>query len=289
MNKASVAFLLLIASTLATAAAAAVVDAPVRWLVVAAVCAFLAVLAGLRVLSQRLWLLSAELRSASGAASRSLASELHSMQVILNRFPQCSLPTTGYSMTFGNLHALMDLLDELEPDTVVEFGSGMSTILVAAWMKRRGRGMLRSFDHDAAWSGRTSRHLERHGLDGHSRVTCVALAPVSVQGHHVNWYDLPADAAGIRNIELVIVDGPPSHEQSMARLPALFALESQLAANCCIVLDDALRPEERAVTAIWRAHLPEAEVYMIPGPTGLAVFRRSTRDTVGVREPVATR
>ena len=145
-------------------------------------------------------------------------------------------------------------------------------------MKRRGRGVLHSFDHEQWWAAATARHVVSHALDAHCRVTCVPLKPVSASGHSVSWYDLDGQVDGLRDIDLVIVDGPPSHEQPMARLPAVFALKGKLANDYCVVLDDALRPEETAVADIWRRELPEVDSYTIPGVTGLAVFRRRIPD-----------
>lgn len=274
MARAQWVFVAFICATLTACMIAAVSGIPGKWPWVAAACGLLTIVAGLWVLSLRLWQLSADFSGKANASSRALASELHSMHVILNRFPECSLVTSGYSMTFRNLHVLMDLLDEIEPGTVVEFGSGLSTVLVAAWMNRRGRGRFRSFDHDARWAATTSRHLSKHGLDRYCRLSCVPLSPISVQGHTVDWYDLPRDVEQLAGIDLVIVDGPPSHAQAMARLPALFALETRLSDDCCFVLDDATRPEETAVAAIWSHHLRWSESYTVPGPTGLAVLRR---------------
>jgi predicted O-methyltransferase YrrM len=274
MTHARVIFFALIGATLIACVVAANSVAPGKWPWIAAAAGFLAIVAGLWVLSLRLWQLSADFRDTTQASSRVLASEMHSMHVILNRFPECSLATSGYSMTFANLQVLMDLLDESQPDTVVEFGSGLSTVLVAAWMKRRGRGLLRSFDHDAGWADKTSRHLAKYGLDRHCQLSCVPLSAISVEGHTVEWYTLPPDVQELPGIDLVIVDGPPSHAQAMARLPALFAVEARLSDDCCVILDDAMRPEEIAVAGIWRQHLRWCESYTIAGPTGLAVFRR---------------
>jgi hypothetical protein len=280
MRRTFVTLWLLTAVVAAACAAAVVADRPSPWLALAAAAGLLAVLAALQLLSIRLWHMSAESKDASQGAARSVVSELHSMHIILGRFPECSLPTTGYSMTFGNLHALLELLDDLQPQTVVEFGSGLSTVMVSAWMKRRGYGRIHSFDHDSVWAAKTSRHLVRHKLDGYVTLSSVPLVSTSFHGHTVQWYDINETARAIGKIDFVIVDGPPSHDQPMARLPAVFALRPHLAPDCCITLDDALRPEEREVAAIWREYLPEMESYTIPSQTGLAVFRRSTARTV---------
>jgi hypothetical protein len=49
----------------------------------------------------------------------------------------------------------------------------------------------------------------------------------------------------IDEIDLLLVDGPPGSLGEMARYPALHVLESQLASNAVVILDDADRPDER--------------------------------------------
>jgi hypothetical protein len=47
-----------------------------------------------------------------------------------------------------------------------------------------------------------------------------------------------------------------------------------MADDCTIVLDDAFRPQESAVAAIWREHLRGSESFTVGDLTGVAVFRR---------------
>jgi hypothetical protein len=50
----------------------------------------------------------------------------------------------------------------------------------------------------------------------------------------------------INEIDLVLVDGPPGSIREMARYPALHVLESQLAPNAVVILDDADLPDDKA-------------------------------------------
>lgn len=198
------------------------------------------------------------------------------MQVLLRRFPQCDMPTSGFSMTFVNLHWLATLLDELRPHTIVEFGSGLSTLLTAAWLKEQGRGMLYSFEHDPTWGGLTGRNLDRHGLGSHCQLVVTPLAPFAFDGRSVPWYAIDEHLDALPPVDFLIVDGPPAAVDPAGRAPALFALKSRLASTYCVVLDDAHRPGERQVVELWRTQIPTAALHTVQSATGLAVLRVSS-------------
>ena len=56
-----------------------------------------------------------------------------------------------------------------------------------------------------------------------------------------------------REIDLLLVDGPPGYGEGMerSRYPALPALEPRLAPGAMVVLDDASRPGEREIIERW--------------------------------------
>src|SRR5262245_18294579 len=77
------------------------------WAVVGASgCSFLAIIVALQWISRQLWVIRESLHAVPNEVIRSLPPELHSMHVILQRFPQCTLPTSAWSMRFSNLHAI---------------------------------------------------------------------------------------------------------------------------------------------------------------------------------------
>jgi predicted O-methyltransferase YrrM len=205
-----------------------------------------------------------------------LATEQHAMTCILSRFPQCTLPTTGWSMRFSNLHQIVVLLDELRPTQIVEFGSGLSTVMMASWLREQGRGELLSFDHDADWCERTRQHLDHCDL---ASFASVVHAPLEMQvsgGRSKQWYGISSRELPAQPIDLVVVDGPPAGlpHLSESRAPALDALWSRLSPKAAVVLDDANRPGEKKVVETWMSQHPELNSRLVSTFSGLAILRR---------------
>jgi predicted O-methyltransferase YrrM len=236
-----------------------------------------ALLVSLRIVAERLSSLQRSVDAIPNQVALSLPSELHAMEVILRRFPECSIPTTSWSMRFSNLLAILDILDTLRPRLVVEFGSGISTLLIAAWMRENHQGRIVSFDHDADWAAITRRYLQSHELNDFGEVVHAPLRRDNEEQSTNAWYDLDDRLlAEFDDIELVIVDGPPAGivEGRLARMPALGKLYTKLAPNCVVVLDDANRPGETEVVQSWLNKHREFNALKLDTPTGVAILRR---------------
>jgi predicted O-methyltransferase YrrM len=133
--------------------------------------------------------------------------------------------------------------------SVVECGSGVSTVVLARLMRQRGAGSLIALEHDAGWAARVDELLRREGLD---RIARVVHAPLTGEPR---WYDRAALEELPAAIDLLVVDGPPAHAagEGHRRAPALEVLNPRLAAGATVVLDDVQRPGERAVLDGWEA------------------------------------
>ena len=64
------------------------------------------------------------------------------------------------------------------------------------------------------------------------------------------WYEVDA-FRDLNEIDLLLVDGPPGSLGETARYPALHVLESRLAPNAVVILDDADRPDEQGIVRRW--------------------------------------
>jgi predicted O-methyltransferase YrrM len=187
----------------------------------------------------------------------------------------------GWALTADAAAVLVREIALNRPRTVVELGSGVSTQLIGRMLKESGEGKLYSLDHEASWADQTRRHIEASGL---SDFVEVLDAPLSIQpfnGHEFNWYELPEQVRQLENIDLVIVDGPP---QSLApngtpRYPALPAFINQLSPRAMLYIDDAKRPQEQEMIALWSREYPQFESRMYDTAPGTCLFRRKALDT----------
>lgn len=169
------------------------------------------------------------------------------------------------------LTLLVEHLRRERPAVIVECGSGLSTLILAQVCALEGRGRVWSLEHEPGCAAQTRDAIARYGL---ARVATVLHAPLRryrLDAEEYDWYDLsglPEQA-----IELLVVDGPPGRLAPLARYPALPLLRARLAPGCTIFLDDADRPDERAIVARWCAEYPAFELGRPATARGCAVLR----------------
>jgi len=151
------------------------------------------------------------------------------------------------------VYSLAKILAE-RPQKIVEFGSGLSTILFASVLKKQG-GKLISFEHDADYAAHVSHMLAVRGL---TEVVDLRIAPMSsaaYSSYEHPWYDVVAEDLP-ENVDLVLVDGPPMKFGLQVRLPGADLMAQRLVPGGCIMLDDAARPGEQAIKLALIAKYP---------------------------------
>lgn len=179
-------------------------------------------------------------------------------------------PLTGWAATPELAAWVVALIRETKPRTVVELGSGSSTVLIAHLLQEQG-GRLVSLDHDAAYAEQTRKNLAIRGLQ--AEVLDAPLRPLTLDGRERTWYDL----SGLdlpETVDLLLVDGPPHTSHPQARYPAVPAFADRLSEGAVVVLDDAGRPDEKASVAAWCERYG-MESHYVDTIKGAAVLRRA--------------
>jgi predicted O-methyltransferase YrrM len=162
----------------------------------------------------------------------------------------------GWALTGDSAAILVREALLRQPRTVLELGSGVSTLLLGQVLREAGGGRLLSIDHDPVWAERTRRQVELLGLDEFVTVVDAPLKPVVVDGQNYDWYDIaPDQLAGLGTVDLLLVDGPPpaSHQPLGARYPAVPLLRSRLSPGALVFVDDAKRATVSATIDRWLA------------------------------------
>ena len=187
--------------------------------------------------------------------------------------PLPPMRASAISPDFAN--ALVSLIHELRPQTVLELGSGVSTIITAYCLKQAGQGRLMSLEQDEGYARVSRAHLARRGLEDRATVLHAPLRPLTLSGRTWSWYD-PTPIEPLRSIDLVVVDGPLQEQQPerLVRYPALPVLVRKLSPRAAILLDDCNREDERRVVEIWLKEFPGFEAERLPGEKGTVVLRR---------------
>ena len=191
--------------------------------------------------------------------------------------PQALPRADGFAAADDFLALLVRVIRALardqQPPSILELGSGISTLVIAQTLAQLGIGPLRSLEHEARFAARTRRWLAKQNLSDSCEVLHAPLQPCPPETGTSNWYDrsvLPAEA----QFDLLVIDGPPAWFFSpMARAPALPMLADQLAPRALILLDDYQRRGEHHCVANWQAQFPHLQVAEIATRKGTAILR----------------
>jgi hypothetical protein len=128
---------------------------------------------------------------------------------------------------------------------ILECGSGLSTILMAAVAQTRGLHIW-SLEHEPRWAERVQRYLGKYRF---TSVT-MCIAPLRSYGDF-DWYALPSLQAIPGRISLVICDGPPGSTTRGGRYGLVPVMLEKLRPDCTILLDDGARQDELTIAARW--------------------------------------
>lgn len=158
------------------------------------------------------------------------------------------------------------------PATIVECGSGLSTLMMARCCQLNGRGRLYSLEQAAEHAARSRAELARYGMEAHAEVLEAPLRPYRLGGDTYAWYDLTDLPETV--IDLLVIDGPPGRLAPLARYPALPLLYPRLSPASRIYLDDAARPDERAILQRWLSEFPDLVLSEVKTGRGCAILER---------------
>jgi len=161
-------------------------------------------------------------------------------------------PLRGWALSPDALLIVLRDITERPSPRVVEFGSGESTIAIAAALKRRGDGTLTSFEHNEKFSRNIAERLRRADLASHVDLRVIPLR------HYKGTASVPSfDSYDLSDqdieFDVAIVDGPINILGSVTRSVPLEWAVSRLRRNGTIYLDDASREGERAAVEGLRA------------------------------------
>lgn len=178
----------------------------------------------------------------------------------------------GWAATPETLLAIVArILDAERIDTIVECGSGTSSVWIALALQQRGSGRLVSLENAPEYADATREALQRLGLEKWVDVRVAPLVEARVGDDDVLWYDQAA-VQDLNDISLLFVDGPPAHYGPRMRYPALPLLADRLSSGAWVILDDIDRPDEQQIEADW----------LSGGWGGMALSRVRTADRASI-------
>lgn len=171
-----------------------------------------------------------------------------------------------------NMLLVLQQLSLRAPKISIEFGSGISTLMIARSLKAAGLGgHLYSFEHEKVWFNVTRQALERDGLSPF--VTLVHAPLVALPGTSTDWYDSSLIPDGCQDVGLVLVDGPEGGTTApLARMGALPSIKERLSPGAVVFLDDGCRRGEEEIARRWESENPSYKKWFYGSHSGMWVF-----------------
>lgn len=177
-------------------------------------------------------------------------------------------PMRGWAISpdFGRL--IIDTVNEHKPKTIVELGSGVSTLMLGLIKEKAGIEEIISVDHDDKFCEETRRRLVNFGIDQNISLNfCPLKEQAAPNGDKYQWYDI----SGVKfpkKIDLLIVDGPPGNLQPLSRYMAYPAFADNLSKGSLILVDDAAREDEQNMVKKWASENPGIMAEGVPCEKG---------------------
>jgi predicted O-methyltransferase YrrM len=218
------------------------------------------------------------------ALGRDLAivrAELSEHRALIAIAPLCSdLVVLGNPAALCPENALFVIqqIHRRRPVRVLEFGSGVSTVLIARALRQLGeKARIDSLEHLEEWFQRSRELVRAAGVGDVVRLHHSPLG--SRRGIETPWYDLGVLAGDAGPFDLVLVDGPEGGSRDpLARLGGFLSVRDQLSPGAAILLDDGLRAGEREIVRRWQVAEPRLRASFHNSDTGMWLLELPARD-----------
>jgi predicted O-methyltransferase YrrM len=200
--------------------------------------------------------------------------------------------TIGWTLAEDSLRVLVSLVCQLQPRHVVEFGAGLSTVVLErACARLPGPCRITSIDHDPKFKEVAKLASASAGRSDGVRFCMAPLVARSCFGQYVPLYFFERSGmASRRQADLMLIDGPPA--VLGGREGVLYQAMGLARPGTVILLDDADRPEERNALDRWQSNLGDAiEITSLGGLTReiAAIIIRRPVEVRGASVPAIAR
>jgi predicted O-methyltransferase YrrM len=205
-------------------------------------------------------------------ASRNVFTQWEAYEFIRDRLHlREGLPfTRDWSASPDFLKIIAEHCLDAKPSCIVECSSGLTSLVLARCCQSNKQGQLYSLENGHEYAEKTRQELARYQLSDCASVIDAPLEKLVLREQTFQWYQtskLPR-----KNIDMLVIDGPPGFIQRHSRYPALPLLYEQLADGCVVFLDDAARADEKAIVEQWLAAYPNMEHRYVKTARGCSIL-----------------
>lgn len=160
----------------------------------------------------------------------------------------------GWSLTPSGMLDIATAISRDAPNTVVECGSGTSTVWIALALRESRGGHVYALEHDPEFAEETRRQIAEQGLAAYATVVDAPIVEQPGASNVVDWYDL-RDIDALDQIDILVVDGPPRLVGDFRKF-ALELLSARFSPGTRVFADDVNRVEERTMVETWISEFP---------------------------------
>jgi predicted O-methyltransferase YrrM len=178
-------------------------------------------------------------------------------------------PMRGWALSPDAMMWILADLQERPAPTVIEFGSGQSTIILAAALKHRN-GRFLSVENDPEYSALIQRQVAAWGLTDQVQFV---HAPLCDTSDEITIRSYQTSALPDISADIVLVDGPPYENGTFTRLHPLRWAVRHLKPLGAIFLDDSARDFEQACLKQLATEYPNLRITHRIAEKGLAELR----------------
>jgi len=183
-------------------------------------------------------------------------------------------PLRGWALSPDAMALILSDLQEREAPTVIEFGSGQSTVVIACYLKHKRAGRLISIEHDSAYAASIKKQVVACGVSGYVDFHILSLVECTKVGCLPSCKSYEIAKLPDLAIDLAIIDGPPNWCGSSGRYHPLSWVLDRLSNGGTAYLDDTVRGAESSVVKEIVAQLPHLLKEDLRAEKGLTRFTK---------------
>lgn len=178
------------------------------------------------------------------------------------------LPVMGeWAASPDFLTVISEIILDQKPETIVECGSGVSSVVAGYLLEKNERGRIFSLENKNNFYEKNNHLIARHNLSQYVSIVHAPLVESKVNDNSYEWYDT-TQIADLESIDVLIIDGPAGN-----RYPVLPLLFNQLSDNVFVIIDDCKREKDSTNVLRWLAEF-SFEAEWINTEKGTCILRR---------------
>ncbi len=155
------------------------------------------------------------------------------------------LSFSGYAIGYNFAYILYRVLNDLQPEKILELGLGQSTKIINEYVKYFGKQINIEYhvvEHNREWASFFKRSADLSDMTNFHFLDCYKR---DMNGYMVNAYKDFKEEFNNKSFELICIDAPNGYNQEYSRIDIFDILPSCLEKQFIIILDDCNRAGER--------------------------------------------